>query len=105
MKRRAIRHGLADVERVRTSIDEAINANADRLSAFSPRLVWNSDRAATLSGTVMGKAVRADFTITGEEVVLEGEIPLLFSHFEDRIMSGLGEQLEQALARARGDHP
>jgi hypothetical protein len=101
MKKRAIKHGLTDLGRVRAAIEDAVRANADRLSAYSPRLVWNGERSAALSVSVIAKAIRADFTITDDEVVLEGDIPFVFTHLEDRIMSRLAEQLEAAFARAR----
>jgi hypothetical protein len=103
MKKRAIRHGLGDAASVRTSIDEALKANANRLSAYSPRMVWTNERAATLSVTVMAKTIRADLTITDDDVLVEGEIPFLFSHLEERIMGRLGEQLEASFAKARAD--
>jgi hypothetical protein len=103
MKKRAIRHGLADAGRVRASIDQAVKANAARLAPYSPQMAWKDERAAALSVTVMAKTIRADFTITDDEVLLEGEIPFLFSHLEERIMGRLGEHLEEAFARARAE--
>jgi hypothetical protein len=102
MKKRVVTHGLTDMDRVRASIEEAVKANAERLAPYSPRLMWNGPRAAALHATVLGKSIRADFAITDDDVQLQGEIPFVFSHFEDRIMTRLCEELEQALARARG---
>ena len=99
--KRAVKHGMADVDRVRAALDGAYKANADRLSPYSPRMVWNGARAVRVSVTVMTKPIVTDFTITDDEVIVESKIPFLFSHFEGRIMSVLGEQLETWLAKAR----
>jgi hypothetical protein len=99
--KRAVKHGMTDVDRVRAALDGAYKANAERLSPYSPRMVWNGARAATVSVTVMTKPIITDFTITDDEVLVEGKIPFIFSHFEGKIMKVLGEQLETWFAKAR----
>jgi hypothetical protein len=99
--KRAVKHGMADIDLVRAAIDGAYKANADRLSALSPRMTWNGARAATVSLTVMTKTIATHFTITDEEILVEGKIPFIFSHLEGKIMSVLGDQLEMWLAKAR----
>jgi hypothetical protein len=98
---RTLKHGMADIDRVRAAIDGAYKANVDRLSPYSPSLVWNGARAARMSVTVMRKTITADFTITDDAILVEGKVPFMFSHFEDRIMNRLGEQLETWLAKVR----
>lgn len=92
---------MTDLDRVRAAIDSAYAANRARLSPFSPTMVWNGARAAKLGVTVMAKAITADVTITDDEVHVEGNVPFIFSHFEDRILTALVEQLEAALGAAR----
>jgi hypothetical protein len=99
--KRAIKHGMVEVGHVRAALDRAYKANADRLSPYSARMVWNSDRAATVSVTVLTKPIVANFIITDDEVLVESKIPFLFSHFEGRIMDVLGEQLQIWLAKGR----
>lgn len=101
--KRVLKHGMADVDRVKAAIEGAYKANSNRLSPFAPKLVWKNARAATMSVTVMTKTMTTDFTITDDEVRMEGKIPFLFSHLEGRIMNVLGEQLEIWLAKARAD--
>ena len=98
--KRAMKHGIADVTRVRAAIDAAYKANASRLSPFSPKMVWNGERA-TVSLIMMTKTISASLTVAGDEVLIEGKIPFLFSHLEGRIMDALGEHLETAFARER----
>jgi hypothetical protein len=99
--KRSIKHGMTDLDRVRAAMDGAYRANVDRLSALAPRMAWTADRAATMSITVMAKTIRADFTVTQNEVLIEGKVPFLFSHLEGRIMTALSEQLEVWLAKVR----
>jgi hypothetical protein len=99
--KRAVKHGFADLERVKAAIDGAYKANADRLSALSPKIVWNGARAASISATVMAKTIVATFTITDDEVLVESKVPFLFSHFEAKIMNALDEHLELWLAKVR----
>jgi hypothetical protein len=103
VSKRAVKHGMADIDRVRVALDGAFQANAKRLSAYSPRVVWNGARAATVSLTVMTKTIIANFTITDDEVLVEGKIPFLFSHLDGKIMSVLSEQVETCLAKARAE--
>ena len=101
--KRAMKHGIADVERVRAAIDGAYKANANRLSPYSPRIAWKGAHSGTVSLTMMMKTISANFIITDDEVLVESKIPFLFSHLEGRIMDVLGEQLEIAFAKARAD--
>jgi hypothetical protein len=101
--RRLFKHGMADLDRVKAAIEAAYKANASRLSPYSPRMVWKGARAATVSLTVMAKTITTDFTITDDDVLVEGKIPFLFSHLEGRIMNVLGEQLETCFAKARAE--
>jgi hypothetical protein len=101
--KRTVKHGMTDIERVRAALDGAYTANALRLSAYSPKMVWNGARAATMSVTVMTRTITTDFTITDDDVLVEGKIPFAFRHLEGRIMTVLGEQLETWFAKTRGD--
>jgi hypothetical protein len=101
--KRTVKHGMSDVERVRAALDGAYKANALRLSAYSPKMVWNGARAATMTVTVMTRTITTDFTITDDEVLVEGKIPFAFRHLEGRIMTVLGEQLVTWFAKTRGD--
>jgi hypothetical protein len=98
---RAVKHGMADLNRVRAAIDRAYKANADRLSPYSPQMVWNTTRAATVTLRVMTTTLTTDFTITDDDVLVEGKIPFLLGHVEGRILQVLGEQLEIWLAKER----
>ena len=98
--KRSMKHGLASVDRVKAALDRAYKTNADRLAPFSPKMVWNGDRA-TVSLTMMMKTVSASFAVTADEVLVEGKIPFIFRHLEGKIMDALGEHLELAFAKAR----
>jgi hypothetical protein len=99
--KRAVKHGVADVARVKAAIDGAYKANAGRLSALSPKIVWNGARAVSLSITVLAKPIVANFTITDDDVLVESKVPFLFSHLEGKIMNTLAEHLELWLGKAR----
>lgn len=102
---RTLKHGLNDLDCVRDAITRAFQANVARLSGLSPTMVWKDAQAATLSVTVMMKPVTADLTITDQEVHLEGKVPFIFGHFEDKILSAVVEQLESSFAAARANQP
>ena len=97
----AIRHDMTDLDRVKTAIDKAYDAYAERLADYSPSLRWNGDRAATVSFTVMNKTLDTDLTITDDELRLQGKVPLLFRPFEGKMTKALGEEVEKWLAKAR----
>ena len=101
--KRALKHGMADLDRVKTALDLAYKANADRFSDCSPAIVWNGAREARVSLTIMAKSIIADFTITDDHVLVESKIPFLFSHFEGKFMDVIGEHVEMWLARIRAD--
>ena len=97
----AIKHDMADLDRVKTAIDKAYDTYAGRLADYSPSLRWHGDRAATMSFTVMNKTLDANLTITDDELCLQGKVPLLFRPFEGKITKVLGEEVEKWLAKVR----
>jgi hypothetical protein len=97
----AVKHDLEDLDRVKTVIDKAYESYSKRLEDYSPRIKWHDDRRATVDFTVMRKKIEADFTITDNEVRIEGTIPFLFRPFEGRITKVIGEEVEKWLAKAR----
>jgi hypothetical protein len=99
--KRALKHGIADVDSVRATLNGAYKANASRLSPYSPKMVWKGAREATVVVTVMSRPIVTDFTITDEEVLVDSRIPFVFSHFEQRIMNVLFEELETWFSKAR----
>ena len=99
--KRALKHGMTDIDRVRTALDAAYKANAARLLPYAPKMVWNGAREATVAVTVMSKSIVANFTITDEDVIVESKIPFVFSYFEEKIMKILSEALETSFAKVR----
>ena len=99
--KRVVKHGVADVDRVKGAIEGAYKAHAGRLSALAPKLAWANARAASISITVMAKPIVSNFTITDDDVVVETKVPFLFSHMEGKIMDTLCEHLELWLVKAR----
>src|SRR5690349_15229312 len=99
--RHAVKHGLTEIDAIRAALDRLYKANVDRFSAYSPRLVWNGDRSATVTLMVMSRAVVADFAITEDEILIDGKFPFVFSHFEGRILRAIGDHLDKAFAAAR----
>jgi hypothetical protein len=96
-----VKHQLPELDRVKTVIDKAYEAYAKRLEDYSPKIKWHNDREATVDFTVMRKKIEANFTITEEEVQINGTIPFLFRPFQGRIEKVLGEEIEKWLAKAR----
>jgi hypothetical protein len=103
--KRVVRHEMVNLDRVRAAIDGAYKANVHRLSPYAPKLAWNGARLATMSITVMTKTINANFTITDQEVLIEGKVPFLFGHLEGRIITVLAEQLEVWLVKVRAEEP
>lgn len=95
------KHGLSDLSRVRTVIDKAYEAYAEKLSDFSPKLDWKNDKQALVSFTVMARTIQAQFDIDDEDVRISGDVPFLFRPFQSRIEKVLGEEIEKWLAKAR----
>ena len=96
-----VKHGLGDTDRVKWALDKAFKANTDRLAAYSPKMKWTGPREATVTFTVMAKTLAAGFTIADDDVVVEGKVPFVFKHFEERIKKVVGQHLEEWFAKAR----
>ena len=99
--KRVVKHGVAELSRVKAAIDAAYNANASRLSALGPKIVWNSPHTAVITISVLAKTIAVNLAITGEDVVMESKVPFLFSHLEGPVMDKVGVHLESWLAKAR----
>ncbi len=95
------KHGIDDLDRVKTVIEKAYGSYKERLSEFSPNLTWKDDRHATVSFSVMKKSLSTDFEITPEEVRIEGKIPLMFKLFESKIEKVVGGEVEKWIAKAQ----
>jgi hypothetical protein len=101
--RHAVKHGMTEVDKIRAALDRLYAANVDRFAPYSPRLVWNGDRSATVSLVVMTRTVIADFVITDDEILIDGKFPFVFGHLEGRILRSIGDHLEKSFAAARAD--
>jgi hypothetical protein len=95
-----VKHGIADLDRVRTVIERAYDSYKERLSDYSPQLSWTGDRTAAVSFEVMRKKIEARFEIAPEEVRIEGDIPFLFRPFEGKIKSVVGNEVEKWVKKA-----
>ena len=101
--KRALKHGMADLGRVKTALDLVYKNNLDRLAPYSPTIVWKGAHEARVSLTIMAKTIIADFTITADHVLVESKVPFLFSHFEGKVMDAIGEHLEREFSRLRAN--
>lgn len=95
------KHGIDDLDRVKTVIEKAYDSYKERLSDYSPNLSWKNDRSATVSFTVMKKTIDTDFEITQEEVRIEGKIPFIFKPFESKIEKVVGGEVDKWIAKAQ----
>ncbi len=95
------KHGIDDLERVKTVIEKAYGSYKDRLSEYSPNLSWKDDRNATVSFSVMKKSLSTDFEITDHEIRIEGKIPFIFKPFESKIEKVVGGEVEKWIAKAQ----
>jgi len=95
------KHGIDDLERVKTVIEKAYGSYSQRLSDYNPNLQWEDDRHATVSFTVAKKTINTDFEITDEEIRIEGKIPLIFKVFESKIEKVVGGEVDKWIAKAR----
>ncbi len=95
------KHGIDDLDRVKTVIEKAYDSYKDRLSEFSPNLEWKDDRNATVSFTVMKKSITTQFEITSDEVRIEGSIPFLFKPFESKIEKVVGGEVDKWIEKAK----
>jgi len=95
------KHGMSDLGQVRGVIDNAYASYATRLSDYSPKLEWKTEREAIVSFAVWNKILQANFALNEEEIRITGEVPLLFRAFQGRIEKVLGEEVERWLAKAR----
>ena len=95
------KHGIEDLDRVKTVIEKAYDSYKERLADYSPSLKWNDDRSATVTFTVMKKSINTDFVITANEVRIEGSIPFLFRPFESKIEKVVGGEVEKWIAKEK----
>ncbi len=95
------KHGIDDLDRVKTIIEKAYDSYKERLSEYNPNLTWKDDRNATVSFSVMKKSLDTDFEITKDEVRIEGKIPLMFRLFEGKIEKVVGGEIEKWIAKAK----
>lgn len=95
------KHGIDDLERVKTVIEKAYGSYKDRLSEYNPNLSWKDDRNATVSFSVMKKSINTDFEITDQEIRIEGKIPFIFKPFESKIEKVVGGEVDKWIAKAQ----
>ena len=96
----SVKHGISDLDRVKTVIEKAYDSYKERLSDYNPQLNWTGDRDATVSFEVMKKKLEANFKIQPDEVLIEGDIPFLFRPFEGKIKSVVGREVEKWVKKA-----
>jgi hypothetical protein len=97
------KHGIDDLDRVKTVIEKAYDSYKERLSEYNPNLSWKDDRNATVSFTVMKKSLSTDFEITDNEVRIEGKIPFIFKPFESKIEKVVGGEVEKWIEKAKNE--
>lgn len=95
------KHGMSDLDRVKTVIDKAYEAYQEKLASYEPNLTWRTDREATVDFTVMKKKIDANFTITEEEIRVDGNIPFIFRPFQGKIEAVVGAEIEKWIAKAK----
>ncbi len=95
------KHGIDDLDRVKTVIEKAYDSYKERLSEYNPNLTWKDDRNATVSFSVMKKSLNTDFEITEDEVRIEGKIPFIFKPFEGKIEKVVGGEIEKWIVKAK----
>ena len=95
------KHGLSDLDRVRSVIDHAYDAYRKRLADYHPSMKWVDERHATVSFRALGKTIEAKFAVTDEEVRVNGDIPFVFRPFQGKIERVIGQEVEKWLAKAR----
>ncbi len=95
------KHGIADLDRVKTVIEKAYGSYKERLADYNPDLTWKGDRNATVSFTVMKKTIETDFEITTDEIRIEGNIPFLFKPFESKIEKVVGGEVDKWIEKAK----
>lgn len=96
-----VKHGMSDLDRVRTVIEKAFESYQQRLADYDPNLDWRGDREAVVSFSVMKKKMEARFKLDEEQIRVEGDIPFLFRPFEGKIKKVLGEEVERWIAKAK----
>lgn len=97
----SVKHGMSDMDRVRTVIEKAYESYQQRLADYDPSLSWKNDREAIVSFTIMKKKLEALFQIDQEEVRVEGDVPFLFRPFEGKIKQVLGQEVERWIGKAK----
>lgn len=97
----SVKHGMSDMDRVRTVIEKAYESYQQRLADYDPSLSWKNDREAVVSFTIMKKKLEALFQIDQEEVRVEGDVPFLFRPFEGKIKQVLGQEVERWIGKAK----
>lgn len=96
-----VKHGLDDQSRVRTVIEKAFESYSERLKDHDPQLQWMSDTQAKVTFSVMKKTIAAMFTIDGDEVRVDGDMPFLFRPFEGKVKQVIAQEVEKWIAKAK----
>jgi hypothetical protein len=96
-----VKHGLEDRDRVRGVIEKAYEAYRERLADHNPKLEWLGEDKARVSFTIVGKSLASNFTVQGDSVVVEGDIPFIFRPFRSKIENVLREEIVKWSAKAR----
>ena len=96
-----VKHGLDDQSRVRMVIEKAFESYRERLKDHDPQLQWLSDTQAKVTFSVMKKTIAATFTIAGDEVRVDGDMPFLFRPFEGKVKSVISQEVEKWIAKAK----
>ncbi len=95
------KHGIEDLDRVKTVIERAYDSYKERLSEYNPSLEWKDERNATVSFQVMKKSITTDFEITSNEVRIEGKIPFIFKPLKSKIEKVVGGEVEKWIDKAK----
>lgn len=95
------KHGIDDLDQVKTVIEKAYDSYKERLSEYNPNLTWRDERNATVSFSVMRKSITTEFEITTQEVRIEGKIPFLFKPFESKIEKVVGGEVEKWIKKVQ----
>ncbi|RMG96202.1 MAG: hypothetical protein D6705_11830 [Deltaproteobacteria bacterium] len=104
-----ITHGLGDLTKARSVVEQAFSTYRERLADYEPNLAWQSDRRAEVTFRVMGKSMRVAMELDEQDVVVEGKLPLVFRPFQGKILGVLEREVKAWAERARtsadGDTP
>ncbi len=96
-----IHHGLGDLERARSVVEQAFATYRERLADHNPRLSWRSDRSAEVTFEVMGRKIQVAMDLDERDVVVSGKLPLVFRPFQGKILGVLEREVKAWTDRAR----